>query len=50
VDYVINGFLSVYSRPGVAIRGKWRIWDGKSESVMDRKFAALRIVAPTYVD
>jgi hypothetical protein len=50
VDYVINGSLVVYSRPGRAIRGKWRILDGKGESVMDRKFGAPRMIALAYVD
>jgi hypothetical protein len=35
---------------GRGIRGKWRILDGKGESVMVRKFRALRMVAPTRVD
>jgi hypothetical protein len=53
VDYVIGGFLLVYLRPGGAIRGKLRILDEKGESMMDRKFAAPRMVAPlppAYVD
>jgi hypothetical protein len=29
---------------------KWRILDGKGESVMVHKFRALRMVAPAYVD
>jgi hypothetical protein len=50
VDYVIDEFLLDYLRPGEAIRGKWRILDGKGESMMVRKFGALRMVAPTYVN
>jgi hypothetical protein len=50
VDYVINGILLDYSRSGGAIRGKWRILDGKGESVMVHKFRALRMVAPACVD
>jgi hypothetical protein len=50
VDYVINGFLLVYSRPGGAIRGKWKILDGKGESVMDHKFRAPMVVASACVD
>jgi hypothetical protein len=50
VDYVIDGFLFDYLRPGGAIRGKWRILDGKGESVMVHKFRALRMVAPTCVN
>jgi hypothetical protein len=46
VDYVIDGFLLDYSRLGGAIRGKWRILDGKGESVMVHKFVAPRMVAP----
>jgi hypothetical protein len=49
VDYVIDGFWLVCSRPDGAIRGKWRILDGKGESVMDRKFRALMVVAPACV-
>jgi hypothetical protein len=49
VDYVIDGIWLVCSRPGRAIRGKWRILDGKGETVMDRKFGAPMVVAPTYV-
>jgi hypothetical protein len=50
VDYVIDGFLLDYSRLGGAIRGKWRILDGKGESVVVRKFGAPRMVAPACVD
>jgi hypothetical protein len=50
VDYVIDGFLLDYSGPGRAIMRKWRILDGKGESVMVHKFRAPRMVAPTYVD
>jgi hypothetical protein len=50
VDYVIDGFLLEYSRPGGAIRGTWRILDGKGESVMVHKFGAPRMVAPACVD
>jgi hypothetical protein len=50
VDYVIDGFLLEYSRPGGAIRGMWRILDGKGESVMVHKFGAPRMVAPACVD
>jgi hypothetical protein len=50
VDYAINGFLLEYLRLGGAIRRKWRILDGKDESVMVHKFGASRIVAPTCVD
>jgi hypothetical protein len=50
VDYVIHGFLLDYSRPGGAIKRKWRILDEKGESVMVHKFRALRMVAPAYVD
>jgi hypothetical protein len=50
VNYVINGFLLDYSRSGGAIRGKWRILDGKGESVMDRKLRAPMVVAPACVD
>jgi hypothetical protein len=50
VDYVINGFLLDHSRPGGAIRGKWRILDEKGESVMDHKFGAPMVVAPACVD
>jgi hypothetical protein len=39
-----------YSRPGGAIRGKWRILDVKGVSVMDRKFGAPMLVAPACVD
>jgi hypothetical protein len=49
VDYVIDGIWLVCSRLGRAIRGKWRILDGKGETVMDRKFGAPMVVAPTYV-
>jgi hypothetical protein len=47
VDYVIDGFLLVYSRPSGAIRGKWRILDGEGECVMDCKFRALIMVTPS---
>jgi hypothetical protein len=50
VDYVIDGFLLDYSRPGGAFRGTWRILDGKGESVMDHKFRAPMVVAPTCVN
>jgi hypothetical protein len=50
VDYIIDGFLLDYSTPGGAIRGNWRVLDGKGESVMVRKFGAPRMVAPAYVD
>jgi hypothetical protein len=50
VDYVIDGFLLEYSRPGGAIRGKWRILDGKGGSVMVRKFRAPRLVTPACDD
>jgi hypothetical protein len=50
VDYVIDGLLLDYSRPGGAIRGKWRIMDEKSESVMVHKFGAPRMVAPACVN
>jgi hypothetical protein len=50
VDYVINGNLLVYSRPGGVIRGKWRILDWKGESVMDLKFGAPMVVTPACVD
>jgi hypothetical protein len=50
VDYVTDGFLLEYSRPGGAIRRKWRILDGKGESVMVHKFGAPRMVACAYVD
>jgi hypothetical protein len=50
VDYVIDGFLLFYSRSGRAIRRKWRILDGKGESVMIHKFGAPRMVAPACVD
>jgi hypothetical protein len=50
MDYVIDGFLLDYSRPGEAIRRKWRILDGKGESVMVSKFRAPRIVATACVD
>jgi hypothetical protein len=33
-------------RLGGAIRGKWRILDGKVESGMDHKFGAPKVVAP----
>jgi hypothetical protein len=39
-----------YSRPGGAIRGKWRILDEKGESVMDCKSGAPIVVAPACVD
>jgi hypothetical protein len=45
VDYVIDGFLLDYSRLGRTIRRKWRILDGKDESVMVHKFGAPRMVA-----
>jgi hypothetical protein len=50
VNYVINRFLLDYLRLGGAIRGKWRILDGKGESVMDHKFGAPMVVAPACVD
>jgi hypothetical protein len=50
VEYVIDVFLLDYSRPGGAIREKWRILDGKGESVMVYEFGALRMVAPVCVD
>jgi hypothetical protein len=50
VDYIIDGFLLDYSRPGGAIRRKWRILDGKGESVMAHKFGAPRMVASACVD
>jgi hypothetical protein len=50
VDYVIDGFLLVYSSSGRAIRGRWRILDGKGESVMNHKFGAPMVVAPSYVN
>jgi hypothetical protein len=50
MKYVIDVFLLDYSRLGRAIRGKWRILDGKGESVMDRKFRAPMVVAPAYVN
>jgi hypothetical protein len=50
VDYVIDGFLLDHSRPGGAIRGKWRILHEKGESVMDCKFRAPKVVAATCVD
>jgi hypothetical protein len=37
-------------RPGGAIREKCRILDGKGETVMDHKFGASMVVAPTCVD
>jgi hypothetical protein len=43
-------FLLDHSRPCGAIRGEWRILDGKGESVIVRKFGALRMVAPAYVN
>jgi hypothetical protein len=39
-----------YSRSCRAIRRKWRILDGKGESVMVHKFGAPRMVAPACVD
>jgi hypothetical protein len=39
-----------YLRLGGVIKGKWRILDGKGESVMDHKFRAPMVVAPTCVD
>jgi hypothetical protein len=50
VEYVIDVFLLDYSRPGGAIKGKWRILDGKGESVMVYEFGAPRMVAPVCVD
>jgi hypothetical protein len=50
VNYVIDGFLLDYLRPGGTIRGKWRIVDEKGESVMVCKFGAPRMVALAYVD
>jgi hypothetical protein len=50
VDYVINEFLLDYSRLGGAIMGKWRILDGKGESVMVYKFRAPRMVVPACVN
>jgi hypothetical protein len=44
------GSCWIYSRLGRATRGKWRIPDGKGESVMDHKFRAPVVVVPTYVD
>jgi hypothetical protein len=49
VDYVIDGFWLVCLRLGEAIRGKWRILDGKGESVMDHKFGAPMVIAPACV-
>jgi hypothetical protein len=46
VDYVIDGFWLVCSRPSGAIRGKWRILDGNGESVIDHKFGAPMVVVP----
>jgi hypothetical protein len=50
VDYVINRFLLDYLRPGRTIRVKWRIPDGKGESLMVHKFGDPRMVAPACVD
>jgi hypothetical protein len=50
VDYVIDEFFLNHSRQGGAIRGKWRILDGKGESVMVPKFGAPRMVGLAYVD
>jgi hypothetical protein len=50
VVYVIDEFLLDYSRLGRAIRGKWRILDGKGESVMVHKFGAPRMVVLSCVD
>jgi hypothetical protein len=47
VNYVIDGFLLEYLRPVGVIRRKWRILDGKGESVMVHKFGAPRMAAPT---
>jgi hypothetical protein len=49
-DYVIDGFLLEYSRWGGAIRRKWRILDGKGESVMVHKFRDPRMVGFAYVN
>jgi hypothetical protein len=46
MDYVVDGLLLDYSRLGGAIRGKWRILDGKGDSMMVHKFEAPRMVAP----
>jgi hypothetical protein len=46
MDYVIDGFLLDYFRLGGAIREKWRILDGKGESVVVHKFGAPRMVPP----
>jgi hypothetical protein len=45
-----TGSCWIYLGPGVATRGKWRIPDGKGESVMDHKFGAPMVVAPACVD
>jgi hypothetical protein len=50
VDYVIDEFLLEYSRPGRAIRRKWRILDGNGEIVIIHIFGAPRMVALTCVD
>jgi hypothetical protein len=36
-------------RPGGAIRGKWRILDGKEGEWPDLKFGATKVVAPACV-
>jgi hypothetical protein len=50
VGLLETGCLFDYLRPGRAIRGKWRILDGKGDSVMDHKFGAPMVVASTCVD
>jgi hypothetical protein len=45
-----TGSCWIYSRPGGATRGMWRVADGKGESVMDHKFRALMVIAPACVD
>jgi hypothetical protein len=50
MDYVINRILLEYLRLSGVIRRKWRILDGKGESVMVHKFRPPRMVAPACVD
>jgi hypothetical protein len=50
VVYVIDRLLLDYSRLDGAVREKWRILDGKGESVMVHKFGCPRMVAPACVD
>jgi hypothetical protein len=43
---LVTGSYGIYTRPGRATRGKWRIPDVKDECGLDHKFEAPMVVAP----